>query len=170
VIERFERNFDQSGAPPVSSRVSGVRVGIATLAAAALVVLSSGIGVAEPDSSSTDSTTTTVAPPKATAPAATEVTAQAGPVAYTIIEGDGCRLATVGLTDGLVTAVAGSASAGACVSDLTFAEDGTLYGLIGPRARRPIWVHSPATSPPAPCSGPATPGSPRGPAARSSQR
>lgn len=54
----------------------------------------------------------------------------AATTAYTILESDGCALGTVNLTDGTVTQVAASPSGDACVSDLAFGPDGTLYGLL----------------------------------------
>ena len=123
----------------MASRVPGIRLGIATLSAAALIVLSTGIGVAEPDGPSADSTTTTSTttapssqPTSEPAASAAGVQAQAGPVAYTIINyGETCGLATVGLADGVVTALPAAASKLACVADLTFGPDGGLYGIIG---------------------------------------
>ncbi|MCJ7437249.1 MAG: hypothetical protein MUP97_05755 [Acidimicrobiia bacterium] len=119
----------------MGARVPGIRLGIATLAAAALIVLSTGIGVAEPDDPSADSTTTTAPssqPASEPAASAAGVQAQAGSVAYTIINNsETCRLATVGLADGVVTALPAAASSLACVADLTFGPDSGLYGIIG---------------------------------------
>jgi hypothetical protein len=110
-----------------------VRIAAAAFAAIALVALTAGVGLAAPGDPSSEPTEppTGAAPASEPAPSATDVTAQAGPVAYTIIFSDGCKLATVGLTDGVVTAVGANFESLACVADLTFGNDGSLYGIIG---------------------------------------
>lgn len=53
----------------------------------------------------------------------------AGPLAYTTVSTDGCQLATVDLTTGVVTPLSAGPTGNACVDDLAVAPNGTVYGL-----------------------------------------
>jgi hypothetical protein len=117
------------------------RSGAGVLAGVALLAVTASVGSAAPDDPVTEPSepTTAVAPEPAPTPSAAEADAQAGPVGYTIIFSDGCKLATVGLTDGVVTAVGASFDSLSCVADLTFGNDGSLYGIIG--GAEPLRAH-----------------------------
>ena len=59
----------------------------------------------------------------------TAAPAGAEPIAFAIEEGNGCRLVQLDIATGGVTPVSGGFDVAACVADLAFAADGTLYGL-----------------------------------------
>ncbi len=127
------------------SRVVGV---IALLAIASLLPVQTVLADPDPASTTTSSeatsTTTSTAPSNSATPGAAAatggVTAQAASaLGYTVIEGNGCNLATIGLTDGVVTALPDGFKALTCVNDLGFGPNGVLYGIK--QENGPLEVH-----------------------------
>jgi hypothetical protein len=57
---------------------------------------------------------------------------------YTTLVGDGCTLATIDLTTGVLTKLPADASDTACVFDLAIGPDGTLYGTIANDGSRSV--------------------------------